>query len=201
LRYAKESGSLFQWIIVLILFIGCEVIFSVYVSELANLYGNSINGTAWAKVLCLSFSLIIIYFLKYLYLVYVLIKANLSLHNKVYEKLLGGTVSFFENTYRSDLISRFSNDISIMDTSLPLIFCDSIESVLYFLNLVIVIAIKVKWWAPSIPFMFIVIGVIYKKCSPILQKSKLLDLKMKAPVIESFTDLIKGATQTRCFRL
>lgn len=63
------------------------------------------------------------------------------------------------------------------------------------------ISIKVPFWIPSIPFMFGIIFVIYRKCSPILQKSKMLDLRMKAPVIKCFTDLIKGATQVRCFGL
>jgi ABC-type transport system involved in cytochrome bd biosynthesis fused ATPase/permease subunit len=126
---------------------------------------------------------------------------NKRIHNRLYSKMLQGTRSHFEETDRSELISRFSNDMSVLDMSMPTVLCDAVESPLYFLNLVIVISIKVYQWAFTVPFLFLAIFLIYKHWSTVLQKSKALDLKTKASLITNFSTLVKGATQIGCSNL
>lgn len=147
----------------------------------------------------LSLSLIVVYFVKYAWMVYIVCFTNKRLHNRLYQWLLRGKLGYFEQLDRSDLISRFSNDIGVMDMSVPTVLCDALESPLYFVNLLVVVSIKVPQWAISVPFLLATIFFIYRGCSIMLQKSKSLDIKVKAQMITPFSRLIKGATQVRCF--
>jgi len=199
-KYLKESGNLAHWIIIVLLFIGCEVIFSVYVWNLSLLH-NDVDRNIWMQTLFLAFSLIFIYFIKYAYIVYIVCMTNHRMHNRLYSWLLNGKIGYFEELDRTDLISRFSNDIGVMDMSVPTVLCDALESPMYFLNLVVVVSVKVPQWAPCVPFLLATIFFIYRGCNTVLKKSKTLDLKTKAQLITHFTVLSKGATQIRCFGL
>lgn len=142
-----------------------------------------------------------VYFVKYAYIIFTVCLTNRKMHNRLYSWLLNGRLAYFEQIERSDLISRFSNDMSVMDMSVPTVMCDAMESPLYFINLIIVVSIKVHEWAVCVPFLISAIFLIYRACNPPLQKSKSLDLKVKAQLITHFTVLIKGSTQLRCFNL
>ena len=89
-------------------------------------------------------------------------------------------------------MSCFTNDINILDMTLPMIACDSVEAPLYFLNLLIVICIRVPWFSICMPFLLIFIIITYKLCVEIMHKTKALDLKTKTPIINCFNILIKG---------
>ena len=148
--------------------------FSTFVRYLSYLkLGNDVDGI-WVTLLTLSVGLIVVYFLKYLTLIGLIIYTNSKLHNNVYSHLLSAKMSFFEETDRADVMLKFSNDINVMDVSLPFIFCDAIESPLYFLNLIVVIGMSIHFWLISVPFMMAIIWILYKVCTPIMQKVKLL---------------------------
>lgn len=162
---------------------------------------DAIETHVWVQSITLSVSLVIVYFIKYAYLVYVVCLTNRRLHNRLYHWLLCGKMGYLEQLERGDIVSRFSNDVSVMDMSVPTVLCDALESPLYFLNLIVVISIKVPQWAYGIPFLILTIVLIYRGCNPALKKSKSLDLKIKSQLINNFTLLWKGTTQFKCFGL
>jgi hypothetical protein len=50
IKYIKESGNVIHWIIILLLFIGCEVVFSIYVLNLSLVQGDAatdIDKSIW----------------------------------------------------------------------------------------------------------------------------------------------------------
>jgi hypothetical protein len=91
--------------------------------------------------------------------------------------------------------------MNVLDMNMPSVLCDALESPLYFLNLVIVICIKVYQWSFTVPFLFLAIFLIYRCWTTVMQKSKVFDMKTKDVLITDFTTLAKGATQIRCYNL
>lgn len=63
---------------------------------------------------------------KYFCINYLCLKSNESLHNNMLMSLLRSPTSYFDKVQTGHLINRFSNDLSLMDTTLAYTLIDNV---------------------------------------------------------------------------
>lgn len=113
--------------------------------------------------------------------------------------MLRTSTSYFDKTPTGRLISRFSNDLSILDSTIGYTLIDTIEGPI----LSIILLINVF---QIVPF-FIIPGVLcillqllwFIYCKRTIIQTKQLDLRTKSPVFSQFGELVAGAIQVRIY--
>lgn len=72
---------------------------------------------------------------------YVVLQTNRSIHDKMFHSLVRSPVVYFDQTPTGRIINRFSGDIATIDMQLTGTINNSLEGILYFCNLVIMVCI------------------------------------------------------------
>ncbi|GBD87028.1 putative multidrug export ATP-binding/permease protein [bacterium BMS3Abin03] len=158
--------------------------------DVVNAFNNFVlSGDKMEILFRISLLIIIAFFLKnvfgYLqanYMAYVEYASMKDLRDKAYEHLNKLPMSFFKKERVGNLISRFTNDVQIIQASISATFSNLIKeplTILVFLTIALSISWKLTLWAlivaPVSTFFIILIGRKLRKQTGILQ-SKLADI-------------------------
>ena len=101
-------------------------------------------------------------------------------------------VLFYDTNPVGRILNRFSNDIDIMDNTLPDSFLEAVQLVLYSIGSIVLPTVLNPWVAlGSLPLVIAVtlIGRYYVTSSRELSR---LEAENKSPVLSHFTDTIEG---------
>lgn len=128
---------------------------------------------------------------------FVVFRSNSAIHESMIEKLIRSHLFYFDVIPNDQLLNRFSNDLTVMDTSL----CYSFKLLFERLAGILVTLITVS--ALNLPFIgILVIGIII--CIKIVMEyknkviySKKVHLLTKDPIFKSFTEVVIGNVQLR----
>ena len=137
--------------------------------------------------------------IKYFLIQIVISKSNERLHEEMVQGILRSPSSYFDLTNIGNLTNKFSNDLGVLDTSLPYVVLDSLEGP--------IIALVMLGNIVAINFFFIIPGLInvallvflFLVCNKSIINAKQLDLKMKGPVFSTVNETISGLVQIRLF--
>lgn len=115
------------------------------------------------------------------------------------ETLINSRCSFFDSTPIGNLLNYFSNDLGILDSSLPF-------SVFYMLEGPIVLLVAVgnmsliNFYIAIPAFIFVFIAfVFFFKTREAMIKTQELDLRMKNDIFQFFGETAIGVTQVRVY--
>lgn len=109
----------------------------------------------------------VILLLKY-YLTYIcLLNSNEKIHEEMIHAIVRSPNSFFDNTPIGTIISKFSNDLGILDTSLAMPFIDVLEySIMILVSFVNICQIEIYFIPPLI--IAIIVAVYFFKYSKVV---------------------------------
>lgn len=119
---------------------------------------------------------------------------------EVLKVTLGASVSFLSRTDIGSITNRFSQDLLLIDLTLPLSF---LNFVLYLVTAVVgyaLIAAASVLLLATAPFLLIVIYSIQKFYLRTSKSMRLFDLQAKAPLYSQFTDALGGLATIRSFK-
>lgn len=130
---------------------------------------------------------------------YVAISASLNLHNRMFEKLLGATISFFDHNPVGRVLNRFSKDICQMDDLLPYTFYDysrlMLQAFSVFLLNVVTMPYLLVAVIPIIVF-FLYLRHYYLKSS---REIKRLEAMNRNPLYSHVSATIQGLVTIRAY--
>ncbi|KAM0429767.1 hypothetical protein ACHAPT_006373 [Fusarium lateritium] len=134
---------------------------------------------------------------------YFLIMAVPKSSNRLHEKLLTSVTRaplyFFTTTESGSILNRFSQDMTLIDGTLPLAFYLTLDLTLRGVVQTGVVASGATYFGAFLPLSFIALYLIQKYYLRTSRQMRLLDLEAKSPLYTHFTEMIAGLSTIRSF--
>ncbi|VUC23771.1 unnamed protein product [Clonostachys rosea] len=132
-------------------------------------------------------------------LIFPLSASSIRLHDIQLEALMSATMTFFSNTDTGVTTNRFSQDLSLVDSELPLALIDMVEYVYNCLYKIVLIAIATVYILPIFPIMLAAFWMIQRFYLRTSRQIRYLDLETKAPLYTHFIETLSGLATVRAF--
>ncbi|KAF4634157.1 hypothetical protein G7Y89_g3952 [Cudoniella acicularis] len=133
------------------------------------------------------------------WLMIVVPKTGLSLHERVLRTVLNATYPFLSRADTGGLATRFGQDLLIVDVELPNAFANTIFLLLTLIAQLALVASASFYMLAAFPVLFIAIYAVQRVYLRTSRRIRHLDLETKAPLYAQFTDALKGAASIRAF--
>lgn len=123
-----------------------------------------------------------------------------QLHKRILDTVAAAPLSFFSTTDKGITTNRFSQDLQIIDTELPL---NLLNTILIFLGTIAsagLVASSSYYTALAFPPIFVIfyfLQVYYLRTS---RQLRILDLETKSPLYTQFIDTLSGLATIRAFQ-
>ena len=185
----QVNGLLFP--VALLLFLFTEGLNTVFFLFLAG-YEDVLSGehdifgedatVYWGWMGAIQATYFLFLLVKYFLMQLVVLKSNEKIHDDMIYGLVRSSCSYFDTTPTGQLASKFSNDIGILDNSMPITLVEIIEGPLMVLVLLAnIFVIDIFFMIPGLLILvFIVLYFLY--CKNAVLATKELYLRLKSPV-------------------
>ncbi|KAI0113784.1 multidrug resistance-like protein [Nemania sp. FL0031] len=130
---------------------------------------------------------------------YVASQVGIQMHQRLLDALLRAPLSLFTTTDIGSITTRFSQDIGILDRSLPLALLVTIASFLMAIGQAGLLASSTGYLAITFPFLILLFFYIQRGYLRTSRQLRLLDLEEKAPVYTQFLETLSGLVTIRAF--
>ncbi|RHZ73317.1 hypothetical protein CDV55_106015 [Aspergillus turcosus] len=121
------------------------------------------------------------------------------LHQTMLRTMMRAPLSFFANSSAGAITNRFSQDMRLIDMSLPMA---AINTALYAFSCavqIVIISFSSKYMAVIIPFALGVVYLVQKFYLKTSRQLRLLDLEVKSPLYSNFIETLNGLVTIRAF--
>ncbi|KAJ7047849.1 P-loop containing nucleoside triphosphate hydrolase protein [Mycena alexandri] len=200
LHYMRSVGRnrMTLYAILLLLAIGIQVATPVFLqvwstfndihsTRLArNKTGIFLGGYALFEVLY-SISITALF---YFVIMVVTLRASANLHHGLFSALMKTTIEFFSTTHPGQIISRFSQDIFILDDLFPISFYDFGYQLMRLLGSAILMIVSVPYLAVVVVLVMGVAYFVQKFYLATAKRLRRMDLSSKAPLYTLFQETI-----------
>ncbi|KAL4804941.1 P-loop containing nucleoside triphosphate hydrolase protein [Aspergillus unguis] len=129
----------------------------------------------------------------------VITRSALHMHRALVDSTVRAPFQFFQRVDIGSITNRFSQDMDLIDMSLPLEALNYLAALCTCIVKLVILAVFAKYLAIAIPFIG---GVIYLTQRMYLRTSRqlrLLDIEAKAPLYTHFLELVGGNATVRAF--
>lgn len=126
-------------------------------------------------------------------------KTSSRLHEYLVTKIKNAPLWFLTSTDNGITLNRFSQDMALVDRSLPADFLKTTNNFVQCLMSAIFISVGAKYLASFIPVAGFVVYVIQKFYLRTSRQLRQLDLETKSPLYTHFTETISGLITIRAF--
>lgn len=135
----------------------------------------------------------------YHYILYFAPKSAQVLHERLVKSVMNAPLSFFASVDSGTTLNRFSQDMTLVDTDLPYALTDFILSVSTGLMSAIIMCISARYFAATMPLVFLLMWLLQKFYLRTSRQMRLLDLEFKSPLFSQFTETLSGLATIRAF--
>ncbi|KAL3427034.1 hypothetical protein PVAG01_00542 [Phlyctema vagabunda] len=129
----------------------------------------------------------------------VIVSSGTKLHRVLLKAVMSAPMSFFATTDAGVIINRFSQDMLLIDTELPISLLDLVAGLLTAIGQAALIANSSYYIAISYPFVIAVFFAIQQFYLRISRQLRLLDLESKSPLYSLFIESLSGLATVRAF--
>ncbi|KAF5614045.1 Canalicular multispecific organic anion transporter 2 [Fusarium tjaetaba] len=126
-------------------------------------------------------------------------KSSNNLHEQLLNSVCRAPLHFFTSTESGSILNRFSQDMTLIDMSLPLAFYLALDLTLRCLVQVGVVASGASYFGAFLPISFLALYLIQKYYLRTSRQMRLLDLEAKTPLYTQFTEITAGLATIRSF--
>ncbi|KAK6343113.1 hypothetical protein TWF718_008486 [Orbilia javanica] len=122
-----------------------------------------------------------------------------NLHKWQLATMMKGKMSYFSATDVGVTTNRFSQDLVLIDTELPMAMINCTESALLVIGLIAITIVATPWIAITLPFLvasFYYLQRFYLRTS---RQMRLLDIEAKSPLYTHFQETLSGIATIRAF--
>ncbi|KAL5020060.1 hypothetical protein ScPMuIL_002952 [Solemya velum] len=129
-----------------------------------------------------------------------IVKASGYLHQSMLRCILRSPMSFFDTTPVGRMMNRFSSDIDIIDTNLPLTFRLWMIMVFNLVSVIIVVSVNTPIFLAVIVPVSLIYFVMLRFYLPTARQVKRMESVTRSPIYNHFSETISGASVIRAFR-
>ncbi|EXK87248.1 hypothetical protein FOQG_09090 [Fusarium oxysporum f. sp. raphani 54005] len=126
-------------------------------------------------------------------------KSSNNLHEQLLNSVCRAPLNFFTSTENGSILNRFSQDMTLIDMSLPLAFYLTLDLTLRCLVQIGVVASGASYFGAFLPISFLALYLIQKYYLRTSRQMRLLDLEAKTPLYTQFTEITAGLATIRSF--
>ena len=126
-------------------------------------------------------------------------ETGLKLHQIIVKTVMAAPLTFFSATDSGTILTRFSQDIQLLDMSLPLALQVVVSNALICMAQIGLIASASAWLILSLPALFVIFYFVQKYYLRTSRQMRLLDIEEKAPLYTHFTETLEGLATIRAF--
>ncbi|KAF5617327.1 major facilitator family transporter [Fusarium sp. NRRL 25303] len=126
-------------------------------------------------------------------------KSSINLHEQLLNSVCRAPLHFFTSTESGSILNRFSQDMTLIDMSLPLAFYLTLDLTLRCLVQVGVVASGASYFGAFLPVSILALYLIQKYYLRTSRQMRLLDLEVKTPLYTQFTEITAGLATIRSF--
>ncbi|KGO72305.1 ABC transporter, integral membrane type 1 [Penicillium expansum] len=204
--YASASGRLtfISCLIVALLWAFCREFTTVWLDlwTVANAKsGNSHIAMYLGVYIAIGVaSIICMIIVSWLLIVNVISSSALKLHENVLTSTFRAPFQFFHNADIGSITNRFSQDMDLIDMSLPIEVFNVIAWGCTCLVKLIILAVVAKYLAIVIPFAAALVYMTQKFYLRTSRQLRFLDIEAKAPLYTHFLELVNGAATVRAYQ-
>jgi ATP-binding cassette subfamily C (CFTR/MRP) protein 1 len=130
-------------------------------------------------------------------LIFPLSASSIKLHDIQLTALMSATMSFFSTTDTGVTTNRFSQDLNLVDSELPLALIDAVEYVYNCLYKMVLIGIATAYITPIFPLLLGAFWMIQRFYLRTSRQIRFLDLETKAPLYTHFIETLAGLATIR----
>ncbi|CZT50852.1 related to multidrug resistance-associated protein [Rhynchosporium secalis] len=162
--------------------------------------GNSANGIYLGVLLGVEvLAMVAIMSLAMVLFVLIIPKSATFFHSQMLETVQNAPLSFFTSTDVGQVVNRFSQDLAVIDSELPLAALILTNNLVTAIIQAILICVSTAYFAAAIPFIVLVVYVIQKFYLRTSRQLRLMDLEAKAPLYSNFLETLSGLVTIRAF--
>jgi ATP-binding cassette, subfamily C (CFTR/MRP), member 1 len=126
-------------------------------------------------------------------------RSGARIHATLLQTVFRAPQSFFDSTDSGSLLNRFSQDISIIDSHLPVAVLITFQALVNVLILTSFIASGSSWMGLTLPILFLTLYGLQKLYLRTSRQLRFLDLETKSPLYSHFLETIDGISHIRSF--
>ncbi|RGP72643.1 canalicular multispecific organic anion transporter 2 [Fusarium longipes] len=126
-------------------------------------------------------------------------KSSNNLHEQLLKAVCRAPLYFFTTTEHGSILNRFSQDMTLIDMSLPMAFYLTLDLTLRGLVQTGVVASGASYFGAFLPLSFLALYLIQRYYLRTSRQMRLLDLEAKTPLYTQFTEIIAGLSTIRSF--
>ncbi|QGA17136.1 hypothetical protein EYB26_004806 [Talaromyces marneffei] len=169
-------------------------------SEAAEKKGNGVNGLYLGVYGMLMMStMICLVGGGYHYILYFAPRSAKTLHARLLTAVLNAPLSFFTSVDIGTTTNRFSQDMTLIDNDLPYAMIDFLLSLSSGVMSAILMCISARYFAATMPPVFLLLWVLQKFYLRTSRQMRLLDLEAKSPLFSQFLESLSGLVTIRAF--
>ncbi|XP_022172980.1 multidrug resistance-associated protein 4-like [Myzus persicae] len=128
-------------------------------------------------------------------------KSSVNLHNQMFNSIIRTSMFFFNTNSSGQVLNRFSKDMAEVDKILPNIFLDSIQTALFILGTLFIVALtNFHLFIPTIMVSIIIYKLRCMYFNP-SQGVKRLEGTTRSPVLAHMNSSLQGLTTIRAFKV
>ncbi|KAJ7477237.1 P-loop containing nucleoside triphosphate hydrolase protein [Mycena galericulata] len=120
----------------------------------------------------------------------VTLRASSNLHAGIFSSLMKTSIEFFDTTNAGQIISRFSQDIFVLDDLFPISFYDFGYQLMRLIGSAILMIVSVPYLAAVVAIVVIIAYVVQKFYLATAKRLRRLDLSSKGPLYTLFQETI-----------
>ncbi|KAK2022803.1 ABC transporter [Colletotrichum zoysiae] len=132
-------------------------------------------------------------------IIYMTTSSGKVLHQQALHTVIHAPLTFFTTVDTGTIINLFSQDMTLIDSELPLSLLNSVMTFFDSVFMGVVIAVGSPFMAVSYPFVIFFCWIVSRFYLRTSRQIRLLDLESKSPLYTHFLDTIKGVATIRAF--
>lgn len=188
--------------IVSILHKSIDVSINIYLAKWSQRNDKSNQTKSFITIYTLAtFAVVIFLFLRELILSAVCSITSRKIFKIMIQRLIRGTMAFFDTTPKGRIITRLTSDISSIDTEIAALYSLFTENILQVVGAIITIAISVKWLSLIFFPMPICYALIYFRFIHPYREFTRIFSTSKAPILSQINETIHGVQTIRAYKL
>jgi len=202
--YIKAGGGflffgfvLFMFVVSMLGMILNTAWISIWSSD-AQYENNSLNfyliGYALTAIL-----LALLTYARSLALFFLALRASIKMHQKLIDSITHAPMRFFDTTPIGRIISRFSKDLFLADTQLPMFYSFFLFTTIFMIFSFGTIGFTTPLFLVSLPFLGVIYLYILNYYRPVARDVKRLEAISRSPVYAHFSETLGGLSTIRAF--
>lgn len=172
----------------------------VFWTSAVEKHGNSVNGTYLAIFVLFGILTIVAVFGVAVQVFNFMVPTSAkNLHEGLLKTVMAAPLYYFTTTHTGQTLNRFSQDLSLVDSELPMSLIQVCGPLCVAVIQAVFICISAAYFVTLLPAVVVVLYILQRYYLRTSRQIRLLDIEAKAPLFSHFLETIQGIVTIRAF--